>query len=312
MNYIKVIRPKAWLKNVFVFVPIVFAIQLFNLDKLLTTLAAFGAFCMISSAVYLFNDICDAKKDALHPVKKSRPIASGKIKRSVASAYAIALAGVGIAVSLLVVNRTMTAIALGYLCLNLAYTILLKNVAVLDCFCIAAGFVLRVYAGGAASGSAVSDWLFLTVTAASLFMAFGKRRGEILKLRSPTADASVHCAGQAEPDSLPKLRSPAAESSSQTRTVLQQYNIDFLKGMVFICAGLAVVFYSLWAMEKSNMIYTVPLMIFMVAKYLLNIHKADSHGDPTTVVFSDVTFLLSGALYAAVTVVLLYGGKVII
>jgi 4-hydroxybenzoate polyprenyltransferase len=281
-NYIKVIRPKNWLKNVFVFIPLVFAIELFNADKLVPTVLAFAAFCMISSSVYLFNDICDAKKDTLHPVKKNRPIASGKIGRAPACVFALLLAGGGIALSLLTVNAAMTLIAGGYLVLNLAYTLYLKHVVVFDCFCIAAGFVLRVYAGGMASGSAVSDRLFLTIVSASLFMAFGKRRGELLKI----GDEAI------------------------TRKVLQRYDLDFLKGMVFVCASLAITFYALWAMERgSHMIYTVPLIIFMITRYLLNIHRGDSdetHGDPTSVIFADKPFLVMGVLYAILVVALLY------
>jgi 4-hydroxybenzoate polyprenyltransferase len=281
-HYIKALRPKAWLKNVFVFIPPVFAMQLFNRTLLLPTLAVFGAFCMISSAVYLFNDICDAKKDALHPVKRNRPIASGKIPKSAAGVYALFLAGGGFAVTLFAVNITAAYIAAGYLALNLCYTLLLKHVAVIDCFCIAAGFVLRVYAGAAASGNDVSDWLFLTIMSASLFMAFGKRRGELMRSEATAGD---------------------------TRKVLKSYDLGFLQGTVFVCAGLAIVFYALWALDRgANMIYTVPLIVFAICRYLLNIHHADdaAQGDPTSVIFADKAFLLSGLAYAALTMILLY------
>jgi 4-hydroxybenzoate polyprenyltransferase len=300
-HYIKALRPKAWLKNVFVFIPLVFAMQLFYTNRLLPTLAAFGAFCLISSAVYLFNDICDAKKDALHPVKKNRPIASGKIPKAVASVYALLLAGGGIAVSLFAVNSTTAGIAGGYLVLNLCYTLVLKHAAVIDCFCIAAGFVLRVYAGAFASGNDVSNWLFLTIVSASLFMAFGKRRGEISKLRASSLTLEP-CTGFGGAEPLP-------EPPLNTRAVLAKYDAVFLQGMVFVCAGLAIVFYALWALERgNNMIYTVPMVIFMVCKYLLNIHHADdsAQGDPTSVIFADKTFLLSGVIFAGLTLVLLY------
>jgi len=172
--------------------------------------------------------------------------------------------------------------AASYLILNLSYTVYLKHKPILDCFCIAAGFVLRIYAGGAASGETVSDWLFLTIIAASLFMAFGKRRGEMM-----------------------------TATEGNTREVLSKYDLNYLIGMVFVCAGLSVVFYSLWAINHTNdnMVYTVPFIIFIVLKYLLIIHdgKSDkSQGDPTSVIFNSRTFLMSCGLYAALTVFLLY------
>lgn len=280
--YIRVIRPKSWLKNIFVFIPIVFSSELLNVQKLSMTVVAFAAFCLVSSAVYVFNDICDADQDAMHPKKCTRPIASGAIKKWTAAVFAVSLATVGLLVSFLV-NVFTGALMVAYLLLNVSYTLRLKHKPIFDCFCIAAGFVLRVYTGGAASGEAVSDWLFLTVVSVSLFLAFGKRRGELLKV-----------------------------GDSSTREVLQWYDLSFLNGMVFVCAGLSVVFYALWAMYRgSNMIYTVPFIIFLISKYLLLIHRNDSHGDPTTVILDDKSLLVACGLYGLLTIALLYfGGSV--
>jgi len=255
---------------------------MFNADKLLMAAIAFAAFCLVSSAVYVFNDMRDAAQDAAHPVKHIRPIASGAITMRRAAIFALALATAGLAVSLSV-NLLVATIAAAYIALNLAYTLWLKHKSILDCFCIAAGFVLRIYAGGAASGDPISGWLFLTIVAMSLFMAFGKRRGEMLRL-----------------------------GSNETRKVLQRYDIDFLKGMTFVCAGLSIVFYSLWAMHRgSNMIYTVPLIVFMVSKYLLLIHSNDSHGDPTMVILENKSLLVACGLYGVLTIVLLYFGETV-
>ncbi|MCL2070746.1 MAG: decaprenyl-phosphate phosphoribosyltransferase [Oscillospiraceae bacterium] len=282
-HIIRAMRPKSWSKNVFIFIPIVYALELFNSDKMLSVIVAFAGFCFISSAVYLFNDAYDAEKDAAHPVKKHRPIASGIISKSKAWFLAGLLAAVGVSamasLTLFWGSCATLIFSVIYLALNVAYTLSLKHMPIIDCFCIAAGFSLRIYIGGAASGVAVSDWLFLTVVAASLFMAFGKRRGEMIM----------------------------SENADETRKSLTQYNLDFLKGVVFICAALAIVFYSLWTLERgNNMVYTVPLIIFIVSKYLLLIHEVNSHGDPTTVIFGDKTFLLSCGLYAVLTVLLLY------
>ncbi|MDR1378293.1 MAG: UbiA prenyltransferase family protein [Synergistaceae bacterium] len=278
--YIKQLRPKSWLKNVFVFMPLVFSLELTNLPKLAMCGLAFVAFCLTSSTVYTFNDLLDAEQDAEHPIKCRRPIASGAIPKSGAAVFCALLLISGLTLALFV-NLPTAVIAAAYLAINVAYTIRLKHLAIIDCFCIAAGFVLRVYAGSAAIGDKVSNWLFLTVIAMSLFMAFGKRRGEMMKMEG-----------------------------SLTRHALEQYDLRFLNGMMFVCAGLMVVFYSLWAMARGlNMIYTVPVVIFIVCKYLLLVHDDDSHGDPTTVIFEDKTLLAASGLYALLTVGLLYAGR---
>ena len=276
-SFIKEMRVKSWIKNIFVFVPLVFALELQNVEKLLATLIAFAAFCLVSSAIYVFNDICDADKDAAHPVKCTRPIASGAISKRSAVVFAVLLAIAGIAIGASV-GLSAVVLIVTYTILNLTYSMWLKHIPILDCFCVATGFVLRVYTGGAASGEYISDWLFLTIAAASLFMAFGKRRGELLKVGDTT-----------------------------TRKVLRLYDSVFLNGMVFVCAGLSIVFYALWAMYRgSNMIYTVPLIIFLVSKYLLLIHNTDSHGDPMTVIFEDKILLISCAAYALLVFLFLY------
>jgi 4-hydroxybenzoate polyprenyltransferase len=172
--------------------------------------------------------------------------------------------------------------ALSYYALNISYTLWFKHIPIYDCFCIAAGFVLRVFAGGAAYGGGISDWLFLTVVAMSLFMAFGKRRGELVRT-----------------------------DGFSTRMALERYNELFLNGIIFTCAGLSIAFYSLWSLDRGdNMIYTVPLIIFLVCNYLLLIYHKDSHGDPTSMIFASKTLIVTCGLYALLTVGLLYLGAV--
>jgi len=277
-QYIKEMRIKSWLKNIFVFIPLVFSLELLNAEKLVMTVIAFCAFCLVSSAVYVFNDICDAEKDESHPIKHTRPIASGLIPKKSAAGFAALLAAVGLTTGFAVGLLVMVLIAT-YILLNLVYSMWIKHRPIFDCFCIAAGFVLRIYIGGVAGGEYISDWLFLTVIAGSLFLAFGKRRGEMIRI----ADSAI------------------------TRKVLASYDVQFLNGMVFVYAGLSVVFYALWAMYRgSNMIYTVPLIIFLISKYLLLIHNNDSHGDPTTVIFKDKSLLVAAGLYSLLAIALLY------
>ena len=280
--YMKELRPEDWLKNVFVWVPVVFSLQLFSRVSVLATGIAFIAFCLVSSAVYTFNDICDAQKDAMHPTKCKRPIASGAISRKNAGILCVVLVISGCVLSYIVDYRVFL-IVITYLIINLVYTLVLKHVAVFDCFCIAAGFVLRTFAGGYACGEYVSDWLFLTIVSMSLFMAFGKRRAEMLDI----------------------------DEDSQ-RVVLQSYNLTFLNNTVFVCAGLAIVFYSLWAMNVgTNVLYTVPLVIFIVLKYLLVITGSanNSSGNPTDVVLTNKTLLGAGAALGIILILLLYAGS---
>jgi 4-hydroxybenzoate polyprenyltransferase len=279
-KYLIEMRPKAWLKNIFVFVPLVFSLQLFDISKLSAAVTVFIAFCLISSSVYIYNDVCDAHKDALHPIKYRRPVASGMIGKPAAIVFAIACAALGLVIAV-AVNYIACLMAVAYLAVNLFYSLFLKHKPIFDVFCISAGFVLRTLAGGFATNAPVSDWLFLTIVALSLFMAFGKRRGEIIR----TAE---------------EVR----------REVLKSYDLAYLNGMTFVCAGLSIVFYGLWTMFRGmNMIYTVPVIIFIVCRYLLIVFDNQSHGDPTSVIFSDFVILASCAVYAILTVILLYNGS---
>lgn len=278
--YIVLTRPKHWLKNALIFVPIVYAHNLFEIDLLLSTMWTFVAFCLVSSAVYVINDIKDVEKDRQHPSKSSRPIASGQVAMKQAKIFAVFLFIIGFILSIVADSNYFVLLFVAlYALLNFAYTFKLKHYAIVDCFCIAAGFVLRIYAGGAASGDRITEWLFLTMVAVSLFMAFGKRRGEMIHI-------SDTCA---------------------TRKVLSNYNLNFLNGMLFACAGLSIVFYSLWAMMNvSTMIYTVPIVVFIICKYLLILHDETSHGDPTSIIWGDKVLLSAIGVFGLLSVALLY------
>jgi len=173
IDFCKLARPKHWVKNILVFVPIVYAQGLSDLGAVFAALMSFAAFCLVASAVYVINDIVDAEKDAAHPVNRARPIASGRVGKQGAALFATILVVAGLSVAGLFGGWVVMLFALAYVLLNLLYSFFIKNVPVLDCFCIAAGFVIRIYAGGAAIGEGISEWLFLTVTFGALFMAFG-------------------------------------------------------------------------------------------------------------------------------------------
>ena len=275
--YLKQMRIKSWLKNLFVFFPIIFSLELFEWNKLIQAVILALSFCLISSAVYVLNDINDVENDRNHAVKKNRPIASGQISFPCAWMLLVCLtiAGFGLAFS---VNLFSLLLILAYVVINILYSKWLKTKVVIDCFCIAAGFVLRVMVGGTIVSDGVSGWMFLTVVSLSLFMAFGKRRGEL------------HNYG-----------------TGGTREVLDVYEMSFLNGIVFMCAGLTMVFYSLWSIsQESNLVYTVPIVLFIVIRYLLLVFSGRSEADPTTLILSDKTLLVSCGLCALIMIALLY------
>lgn len=276
-NYLKEMRIKSWLKNAFVFFPIVFSMELFIWDKLIEAIILALAFCLISSAIYVLNDISDVEKDRKHEVKKNRPIASGAISFSHAWLLLIFLMVAGFGLGLWV-NLPSFILLFVYVLINIMYSKWLKTKAIIDCFCIAAGFLLRVLVGGTIVSDGVSDWMFLTVLALSLFMAFGKRRGEL------------HCYADGE-----------------TRDVLEVYEMSFLNGIVFMCAGLSMVFYSLWSVsEKTDLIITVPVVLFIIMRYLLLVFSGREEADPTSLILSDKTLLVSCGVCALIMIVMLY------
>lgn len=274
---LKEMRIKSWLKNIFVFFPIVFSLELFEWDKFLEAVVLTLAFCLISSAIYVLNDINDVENDRKHEVKKNRPIASGQITFPCAWMLMLCLTAAGFGMALLI-NRKAFLLLFLYVVINILYSKWLKTKVIIDCFCIAAGFVLRVLVGGTIVSAGISGWMFLTVLALSLFMAFGKRRGEL-----------------------------HSYSDGETRDVLEVYEMNFLNGIVFMCAGLSMVFYSLWSIsQRSNLVYTVPIVLFIVIRYLLLVFMGRSEADPTALILSDKTLWVSCGLCALIMLGMLY------
>jgi 4-hydroxybenzoate polyprenyltransferase len=270
-------RPKHYLKNALIFVPVVYSFNLTNPSLLLAAVIAFVALCLLASGIYVVNDIVDCEKDKAHPKNRTRPIASGAISVKAAKIFAIALIVASFAIMIAFGRGGVLTFALLYFLLNLHYSFSLKHKPVIDCFCIAAGFVLRVFIGGAAIGLYISEWMFLTIAAGSLFLAFGKRRGELLQL------------------------------GEGGRKVLGGYPQEFLNGAVFACAAVSIVFYALWAMTSVPlMVYTVPLLIFIVCKYLLNTHAENSYGDPITVIFGDKVLIGAIVIFGLISILALY------
>ena len=265
-KYFKLCRVNHYIKNGLIFLPLLFAKKMFSLD-FINVLYGFIAFSLISSVVYIVNDIMDIESDRLHPVKKNRPLASGQVQTNKALVIALFLLGIALIFNYLTAGFSFSVLALLllYLVINILYSIGLKNIVLMDIILLVFGFIIRVYYGASIINVNVSNWLYLTVMSAAFFLAFGKRRNEILK------------------------------SGNNTRKVLVVYNKDFLDKNMYMCLALTIAFYSLWAIEQNvqYLIITVPFVMLIFMRYTMII-EGDSHGDPTDVLLKDriLKFLL--------------------
>ncbi len=293
-DYLKLIRVKHWVKNILIFIPLICS-GLVTYSNVISCIEAFFAFSFASSFIYIINDIRDIEKDKLHPRKKNRPLPSGKIKKSTAIYIAVLMiilaitinTAIYIAVLMIILAITINTIInnnflntslyflLGYIIINICYSMGLKNIAIIDIVLLASGFVIRVYYGASIINVDVSSWLFLTIMSASLFLGLGKRKKELI-------------------------------NNKESRKVLQEYNEAFLDKFQYLSLALTIVFYSLWTIEQSiKFLYlTIPLLIIIFMKYSLNIEKNDE-GDPTTVLYQDKLLMGLCLIYGFIMLVLL-------
>ena len=267
--YLKLIRVKHYIKNVLIFVPIVFARALTR-SNIKATVFGFTAFCFMASVIYIINDIRDVQNDRLHPTKKNRPLASGEIKMGTAKVLAFLMFVLSLAMNYFVKEKTISySLLITYFCLNLFYSFGLKKKPVVDIMLLVSFYILRIYYGGIIIAIDISDWLFLTVTFAALYLTFGKRRNEFIK-------------------------------SKDTRDVLKFYSKEFLDKFMYLSLALAIVFYSLWVIEQQikYLSFSVLILFTIFLKYSLII-EGDSDGDPTEVVFKDKILIVLGVAYLA-------------
>ena len=280
-------RPTQWAKNVFVLAPVVFARALGDPETLQKALLAFAAFCAAASAIYLINDIRDREEDRKHPHKRNRPLAKGtlSVPTAIGGAAVLAASALGAALTL---GTAFTLFLAGYLVLNTFYSIFLKHVVIVDVMTIALGFVLRVMAGGAAIGVAVSSWLLLCTIFLALFLAFSKRRHELQLL--------------------------ASEAAGQRR-VLSHYSEQFLDQMINVVTASSVVSYALYAVAPetveryggNHLVYTMPLVLFGIFRYLYLIYQRPSEKNPTEGILRDLPFLTNIGIFGLVVLWIVYG-----
>lgn len=280
---LKAMRPRQWTKNAFVFFALVFDKQLFFREPFLRTLEGFFLFCLISSAVYLFNDIADVEADRQHPEKKHRPIASGGLPVNVAWGAAILLTLITIPVGYLL-SHALAGILAIYLGINLLYSRWLKHVPILDVLIISAGFVLRVSAGASLIVvERFSPWLYVVTTLFALYIGFGKRRAEMTLLE---------------------------EGAGSHRKVLDGYTLPLLDQFITIVSGTTIVAYSLYTFSAPNlpenhtMMLTIPFVVYGIFRYLQLIQTGHAAGAPDEVALKDrplqITVVLWGLAVLAV------------
>jgi len=282
---IKTMRPRQWTKNGFVFFALIFDKQLFHATAFIKTLEGFFLFCLISSTVYLLNDIADVEADRQHPEKKNRPIASGKLPIRVAWGVAIIMILVTLPIAYWLAPGLAFILAL-YLLTNILYSRWLKHMPVLDVMIVSSGFVLRVAAGVALiTVERFSPWLYVITTLFSLYIGFGKRRAEMTLL---------------------------SQGAGSHRKVLDGYTIPLLDQYITIVSGTTIVTYSLYTFTAPNlppnhiMMLTIPFVVYGIFRYLQLIQTGHAAGAPDEVALKDRPLQITVLLWGLAVLVIFY------
>ena len=284
-SHIKALRPHQWVKNAFVIAPLIFSGQLFKTDSAFASLTAFFAFSFCASGIYLINDTVDFERDQAHPKKRLRPIASGVVKRSSAIIMSAFCISGGLFVGSSLNTATMWTL-LAYVLMNLAYSLGLKHLFLIDLFFIAFGFLLRVTVGAFAISVSLSPWLLLCTLFIALFLGLCKRRHERASLG---AEAAKH------------------------RVLLASYSLPFLDQLILITASATLMCYALYTidpfvcqrLQTNGLLLTLPLVLFGIFRYLGLVYQRGEGGSPTQVVLRDRGIQIVLALYLAICVTLI-------
>jgi 4-hydroxybenzoate polyprenyltransferase len=282
---IKTMRPRQWTKNVFVLAALIFDRQLFNTTSVLHSLAGVALFCLLSSCVYIINDLMDIEGDRIHPKKKNRPIASGRLPVPVAIAAAAVLLVVTVSLSYLQ-STGFFIIAMIYLILNLAYSKWLKHIPLVDVLVLASFYVLRVGAGVTLIAvERFSPWLYVVTTLFALYLGFGKRRAELTLL---------------------------SDNAGSHRRVLEGYTIPFLDQLIIIVSSTTIIAYSLYTFSAVNlpanhaMMLTVPFVIYGIFRYLYLIQVKQAGGAPEDLLLSDRPLQAAIVLFGFSVLIIFY------
>jgi len=279
-------RPRQWFKNVFLFVGLVFSQNLFETVLFIKVCGGFLIFCLAASSIYVFNDIHDRESDRKHPEKYRRPLAEGTLQVSEAYMVSMVLAATAFIFAFMM-NRTFFVILLAYFILNLAYSLKIKQIVILDIMFIAAGFVLRILAGTTLAGVNPSDWLVICTITLSLFLGFSKRRNELVLM---------------------------GENAGYQRKVLKEYSIHFLDQMISMVTACTVMSYILYTVSPEtvdrfgtkNLMFSIPFALFGVFRYLYLIYLKKKMEDPIDLILKDFPFLLNILLWFSAVMIIIY------
>ncbi|MGD1044967.1 MAG: decaprenyl-phosphate phosphoribosyltransferase [Bacteroidota bacterium] len=281
------LRPTQWAKNVFLFAPLIFSKHLFETAYLWREVLAFAGFCLVSSIVYVINDIADREADKLHPIKRNRPFASGLLRLSDVVVVVLILLAVVVSLTPYLSLRFWYTIAL-YGFLNLTYSFWLKQVVIVDVFIIAAGFMLRVLAGVFAIEVVISSWLILCTLFVSVFLAVSKRRGELML--------------------------STATDSYASRPVLKQYDVAFLDQIMTVAASGMAISYALYTVAErtviifgtENLIFTTVFVLFGIFRYIFLMRGRKTDDNPMHLLLSDVPLVVNILLWFLACVFVIY------
>ena len=264
-KYLRLIRPKHYIKNIIIFFPLVFSGKLTDISLSLKTAAGFIIFSLVASSLYCINDIHDKEKDALHPVKRNRPIASGEISVKSALVLSAFLFITGITLNIICFDILSSLWLTSYFIVSILYSVKLKHIPIADVLSLSFGYPARLFYASTLCGIAVSEWMFLTLISGALFLVFGKRAAEHKEY-----------------------------SELETRNVLSKYTYGFLEKNMYVFYVLTVVFYTLWCLEHINesklILCSVPVVLIIGILYTYNVEKGE--GDPITVLFKDKMILV--------------------
>ncbi len=287
LNYLKLVRVPQWIKNFFVFVPLLFSQHLFDVDYFSTTLFAFVVFCLASSLIYVINDIIDIEADKAHPTKMNRPLPSGLISKRSALIVAVVLTAV-IVIVLPQFNKEFLYFVTAFVLLNVLYSFWFKHIVILDVFSIAAGFSIRVLAGAVVISVPISSWLILTTMFISLFLGVMKRHSELILV--------------------------AENENAPSRKVLSQYSLNFADQMATVAAAGVIICYALYTVSErtvsafgtENLIYTTPFVVYGIFRFMYLEYISNKGDNTTKIVFSDLQIILTVLIYTVTTVLIIY------
>jgi len=287
LNYLKLVRAPQWIKNFFVFVPLLFSQHLFDTDYFFTTLLAFVVFCLASSFIYIINDIIDIAADKAHPIKKNRPLPSGMISERSALIVAVVLVAV-IVILIPQLNEEFQYFVTAFVLLNILYSFWFKHIVILDVFSIALGFSIRVLAGAVVISVPISSWLILTTMFISLFLGVMKRHSELILV--------------------------AESENAPSRKVLSQYSLNFADQMATVAAAGVIICYALYTVSErtvsafgtENLIYTTPFVVYGIFRFMYLEYISNKGDNTTKIVFSDLQIILTVIIYTITTVLIIY------